>query len=94
MEQFNLEEYLKNPSRQVVTRDGRPDDKGEEFIGKKAVSPLSKKEGWTNVYKNSFDQLFLGSNFPYKTEDEARNASVLNAKYEIYCGTVRLEWEE
>lgn len=24
MKQFNLEEYLKNPSRKVVTRDGRP----------------------------------------------------------------------
>ena len=24
MEQFNLEEYLKDPSRKVVTRDGRP----------------------------------------------------------------------
>ena len=23
MKQFNLEEYLKNPSRKVVTRDGR-----------------------------------------------------------------------
>lgn len=24
MKQFNLEEYLKNPSRKVVTRDGKP----------------------------------------------------------------------
>ena len=24
MKQFNLEEYLKNPSRKVITRDGRP----------------------------------------------------------------------
>ena len=24
MKQFNLQEYLANPSRQVVTRDGRP----------------------------------------------------------------------
>ena len=23
MKQFNLEEYLKNPSRKVITRDGR-----------------------------------------------------------------------
>ena len=26
MEKFNLEEYLKNPSRKVVTRDGRKED--------------------------------------------------------------------
>lgn len=54
----------------------------------------TKHVGWTNVYKNSFGQLYLDSNFPYKTEEEARKASVPNAKYEIYCGTVRLEWEE
>lgn len=53
-----------------------------------------KHVGWTNVYKNSFGQLLLGSNFPYKTEEEARKDSVTNSKYEIYCGTVRLEWEE
>ena len=54
----------------------------------------TKHVGWTNVYKNSFGQLYLGSNFPYKTEEEARKNSVTNGKYEIYCGTVRLEWEE
>lgn len=54
----------------------------------------TKHVGWTNVYKNSFGQLLLGSNFPYKTEEEARKDSVTNSKYEIYCGTVRLEWEE
>lgn len=52
----------------------------------------TKHVGWTNVYKNSFGQLYLGSNFPYKTEEEARKNSVTNGKYEIY--TVRLEWEE
>lgn len=37
MKQFNLEEYLKNPNRELVTRDGRKariictDRKGEEF---------------------------------------------------------------
>lgn len=54
----------------------------------------TKHVGWTNVYKNSFGQLLLGSNFPYKTEEEARKDSVTDSKYEIYCGTVRLEWEE
>ena len=24
MKQFNLEEYLKDPSREIITRDGRP----------------------------------------------------------------------
>ena len=54
----------------------------------------TKHVGWTNVYKNSFGQLLLGSNFPYETEEEARKDSVTDSKYEIYCGTVRLEWEE
>lgn len=54
----------------------------------------TKHVGWTNVYKNSFGQLLLGSNFPYETEEEARTDSVTDSKYEIYCGTVRLEWEE
>lgn len=131
MKQFNLDEYLQNPSRPVVTRDGRPvriictDANREETpvvalvkdkgTGYEALFPFSKRGkyyastqesdtdlffvptkhvGWTNVYKNSFGQLLLGSNFPYKTEEEARKDSVTNSKYEIYCGTVRLEWEE
>ena len=28
MKQFNLEEYQKNPSRKIITRDGRPQRQG------------------------------------------------------------------
>lgn len=38
MKQFNLEEYLKNPSRKVVTKDGR--NARIIFTDKKGVNPI------------------------------------------------------
>ena len=48
MRQFNLEEYLKNPSRKVVTREGKPariictDAKSEKY---QVVALVTKKDG-------------------------------------------------
>lgn len=53
MKQFNLEEYLKNPSRKVVTRDGRNVTiHCTDYIDKGSGSVIAKIEG--NMYSYSF----------------------------------------
>ena len=58
MKQFNLEEYLANPNRQVVTRDGRPvriictdsDAEGGPIVA--IVTMDDKKKRVLNYYEN------------------------------------------
>lgn len=53
MKQFNLEEYLENPSRKVVTRDGRNVKiHCTDYIDKGSGSVIAKIEG--NMYSYSF----------------------------------------
>ena len=53
MKQFNLEEYLKNPSKKVVTRDGRNVKiHCTDYIDKGSGSVIAKIEG--NMYSYSF----------------------------------------
>lgn len=70
MKQFNLEEYLKNPSKKVVTRDGRSvrivctdfDNLNYPVIGEVKDSrwPCSfTKEGMYNRYEESDADLFF-----------------------------------
>lgn len=70
MKQFNLEEYLKNPSKKVVTRDGRSvriictdfDNLNFPVIGEVKGSewPCSfTKEGMHNRYEESDADLFF-----------------------------------
>ena len=63
MKQFNLEEYLKNPSRKVVTRDGRnarivcADKKGANSI----VAVVTKYDGVTEeVFTYTKNGEFIG----------------------------------
>ncbi len=57
MKQFNLEEYLKNPSRKVVTRDGRnvrircTDRKSEEQPIVALVSSLTEDSEYVGTYR-------------------------------------------
>lgn len=127
MKQFNLSEYLENPSREIVTRDGRSvrivcvnaniiDDgntypivalvkkedntdvpasftnNGVYLVGEEDDFDLffkpTQKEGWTNVYRNSNNEIIVGSVF--ETKEEA-----LNKKSTIrYIDTVPIKWEE
>ena len=65
MKQFNLEEYLKNPSQKVVTRDGREvriictDAKGEEPIVALLYNNIREEE---NVYTYNRDGYFYNNN--------------------------------
>ena len=57
MKQFNLEEYLKNPSKKVVTRDGRnvriscTDRKSEEQPIVALVSSLTEDSEYVGTYR-------------------------------------------
>ena len=127
MKPFNLQEYLENPSREIVTRDGRSvrivcvnaniiDDgntypivalvkkedntdvpasftnNGVYLVGEEDDFDLFfkpiQKEGWANVYRNSNNEIIVGSVF--ETKEEA-----LNKKSTIrYVDTILIKWEE
>ena len=65
MKEFNLNEYLKNPSQKVVTRDGREvriictDAKGDEPIIALVYNNIREEE---NVYTYNRDGYFYGDN--------------------------------
>ena len=65
MKEFNLTEYLKNPSQKVVTRDGRAvrivctDAKGDEPIIALVYNNIREEE---NVYTYNRDGYFYGDN--------------------------------
>ena len=73
MEQFNLEKYLKNPSRKVVTRDGRKvrilciDAKGyypiialvENFDGTAEIPGSFSREGLYLISNTRYNDLFF-----------------------------------
>lgn len=127
MKPFNLSEYLENPSRKIVTRDGSPvrivcvnaniiDDgntypivalvkkedntdtpasftnNGVYLVGEEDGFDLffkpTQKEGWTNVYRNSNNQIVTDTVF--ETKEEA-----LNRKSKCnYVDTILIKWEE
>lgn len=127
MKQFNLSEYLENPSRKIVTRDGSPvrivcvnaniiDDgnaypivalvkkednteqpasftnNGVYLVGEEDEFDLffkpTQKEGWTNVYRNTNNQIVTDTVF--ETKEEA-----LSRKSEYnYLDTIQIKWEE
>lgn len=65
MKEFNLTEYLKDPSKKVVTRDGREvriictDAKGDEPIIALVYNNIREEE---NVYTYNRDGYFYGDN--------------------------------
>lgn len=127
MKPFNLSEYLENPSREIVTRDGRSvrivcvnaniiDDgntypivalvkkedntdvpasftnNGVYLVGEEDGFDLffkpTQKEGWTNVYRNTNNQIVTDTVF--ETKEEA-----LSRKSEYnYLDTIQIKWEE
>ena len=68
MKEFNLDEYLKNPSQKVVTRDGREvrivctDAKGDEPIIALVYNNIREEE---NVYTYNRDGYFYNNNDSY-----------------------------
>ena len=127
MKQFNLSEYLENPSRKIVTRNGRPvrivcfnanviddgntypivalvkkennsDDlvsftnNGVYLVGEEDEFDLffepTQKEGWTNVYRNSNNQIVTDTVF--ETKDEALSRKSIHG----YVDTILITWEE
>lgn len=71
MRQFNSEEYLKNPDRQIVTRDGRPariictDRNSDRYHGNYPIIALIQEDFREDVLCYTEDGLFLrGSKKP------------------------------
>ena len=97
MQEFNLTEYLKNPSQKVVTRDGRAvriictDAKGEEPI---VALLYNKNRDEENVYTYNRDGYFYNNNdscldlcFPTtKREGWVNIYKGVNEKYPSYAG--------
>ena len=127
MKPFNLSEYLENPSREIVTRDGRPvrivcfnanivensntypivalvkkkdntdhpasfTNNGVFNVGEESNIDLffkpAQKEGWTNVYRNSNNQIVTDTVF--ETKEEALNRKSIHG----YVDTILIKWEE
>ena len=127
MKPFTLSEYLENPSREIVTRDGRSvrivcvnaniiDDgntypivalvkkedntdvpasftnNGVYLVGEEddfdLVFKPTQKEGWTNVYRNSNNQIVTDTVF--ETKEEALNRKSIHG----YVDTILIKWEE
>ena len=127
MKPFNLSEYLENPSREIVTRDGRHvrivctdaniidndntyniialikkkdntnysasfNENGLYIVGEKNEVDLffkpTQKEGWTNVYRNSNNQIVTDTVF--ETKEEALNRKSIHG----YVDTILIKWEE
>lgn len=127
MKPFNLQEYLDNKSREIVTRDGSPvrivcvnaniiDDgntypivalvkkedntdvpssftnNGVYLVGEEDDFDLffkpTQKEGWTNVYRNSNNQIVTDTVF--ETKEEALNRKSIHG----YVDTIQIKWEE
>lgn len=127
MKPFNLSEYLENPSREIVTRDGRSvrivcvnaniiDDgntypivalvkkedntdapasftnNGVYLVGEEDDFDLffkpTQKEGWTNVYRNTNNQIVTDTVF--ETKEEALNKKIIGR----YIDTIPIKWEE
>lgn len=66
MKQFNLKEYLENPSRKVVTRDGKPAriiciDAKREYLGEgphPVIALVEEKKNQETIYNYGEDGIF------------------------------------
>lgn len=99
MKQFSLEEYLKNPNRKVVTRDGRNVKiYCTDYIGFGPI--IAKAEG------NNFSQMFYSDGRACRSEESTydlffvpekheRWANVYqNSRGDVYFGQVHFSEEE
>ena len=127
MKPFNLQEYLDNKSREIVTRDGHPvrivcfnanvvdsdntypivalvkkkdnteypatfTNNGIFNVGEENGIDLffkpTQKEGWTNVYRNTNNQIVTDTVFETKEEALSRKSRC------NYIDTILIKWEE
>ena len=82
MEQFNLDEYIKNPSRQVVTRDGRNVKiHCTDYIGFGPI--IAKVEG------NNFSQMFYSDGRSSRYEESHYDLFFVPEKHEGWINVYR-----
>ena len=82
MERFNLDEYIKNPSKRVVTRDGRNVKiLCTDYIGFGPI--IAKVEG------NSFSQMFYSDGRSCRCEESTYDLFFVPEKYEGWINVYR-----
>lgn len=82
MKQFNLEEYLANPSRKVVTRDGRNVKiLCTDYIGFGPI--IAKVEG------NSYSQMFYSDGRASRCEESTYDLFFVTEKHEGWINVYR-----
>ena len=82
MKQFNLDEYIKNPSRQVVTRDGRNVKiLCTDYIGFGPI--IAKVEG------NSYSQMFYSDGRACRCEESTYDLFFVTEKHEGWINVYR-----
>lgn len=82
MKQFNLDEYIKNPSKQVVTRDGRNVKiHCTDYIGFGPI--IAKVEG------NDFSQMFYSDGRPCRCEGSTYDLFFAPEKHEGWINVYR-----
>lgn len=87
MKQFSLEEYLKNPSKKVVTRDGRNVKiYCTDYIGFGPI--IAKAEG------NNFSQMFYSDGRACRSEESTYDLFFAPEKHEGWINIYRMEGDE
>lgn len=87
MKQFNLDEYIKNPSRQVVTRDGRNVKiHCTDYIGFGPI--IAKVEG------NNFSQMFYSDGRACRCEESTYDLFFAPEKHEVWTNVYRRSNED
>ena len=87
MKQFNLEEYLKNPARKVITRDGRnvriicTDRKGTEYL---VVALYTTSNGSEHLYS------YLPNGRRYLSADSCRDLVFAPEKHEGWINLYKI----
>ena len=89
MKQFNLEEYLKNPNKKVVTRDGRNVKiHCTDYIGIGFSPIIAKVEG------NNFSQTFYSDGRASRYEKSCYDLFFAPEKHEGWINIYRTEGDE
>lgn len=86
MKQFNLEEYLKNPNRKVVTRDGRDvkilcTDRNDEYS---IVALVATQDGKEQVY------CYLPNGRHYRAGEDSRDLMFILIKKEGWINLFKI----
>lgn len=92
MKQFNLEEYLKNPSRKVITRDGRAAEiLCTNYIGKQPIIAAIEDSEYSTAFCKD-GRFIIGEESPrdlfFAPEKKEGWVNVYQEDNQLRCGSV------